>query len=489
MSNSTAPLSDDYQLVFLLSDLGFPVSSNLFGQLTIAINLCRLIPKILKNADIYILTSGKCTNTSIGKNIHVTQVNDPFLDHSAYKLELEKILKNKKSTIATSFMIHRDAAAVYEISKLKKSYSNLRLIVGLYCTAGEYFYDELQIQDHLSPQAKDYISTKNLYTANVKKYLAILLNEKSIDKYLVINKYTKKTYLSKEVRKLIPTEKIYIIGSGEDKSLFKPVTNKQAKLIRKKYIFDENEFLLCYSTRFTQYKGSDIMEKILDHYNNCVISPTFLFPLYPSSDTILLLKGLLKYKELLKNKKIKFFLELYRQKYLLNIAWPVFHKEACLSLTNFIKGLPDQSRKYVENNYLGILDFPYYNLVNLVIRPSIADSQAITLFESALCNCPTIGTERVGFYHDIKALKKYAIKLPDSLKIFNRYSDYKTPNYNRSVKLVTKKFISMIEKERKKFADGLDPEDTRTLILKNGFTSDVMVKRHISLYKSLFAID
>lgn len=487
MNSSKSSLNDKYQLVFLLSDLGFPVSHNLFGQLSIVIDLCSFIHKTLQNVDIYILTSGICTETDISKNIHVINTTDPFLDSLAYRHKLEKILKNKKPTIVTSFMIHRDAAAVYELSKLRKIYFNMKLLIGLYCTAGEYFYDELPIPNSLSQQAKDYILAKNIYTATMKKYLTIMLNENSVDKYLVHNKYTKRTYLSKKLKQIIPSEKIYIIGGGEDERLFKPITDKQKKLIRKKYMLDEKEFILCFSTRFTQYKGSDILEAILNFYNKCTTAPTFLFPLYPNFDTILLSEALLKYKKLLKNNKIKFFLGLYRQKHLLKKDWPLFYEKACVDLANFIKNLPTQPKGYMERNCLGILSFPYYNLVNLILRPSIADSQPNTLFESALCNCPTVGTDRVGFYHDISALKRYAIKLPNSLRIFNRYSNYKTPVYKDSVKLVAKEFVSMIENEKKNFERKLNPANTRALVLKNGFTSKAMVKRHIKLYENLIA--
>lgn len=475
-----------YQLVFLLSDLGFPISNNLFGQLSRAIDLCRFIHKALKNVEIYIFTSGTYIKTYISGNVRVIHTADPFLDSSAYKSELEKIIKNEKPTIVTSFMIHRDAAAVYELSKLKKTYSNLRLLIGLYCTADEYFYDELPIPNFLPQQAKDYISVKNIYTTTMKKYLTFMLNENSVDKYLVLNRYTKKTYLSKKLKQIVPAEKIYIIGGGADEKLFKPITDKKRKLIRKKYVLDEKEFILCFSTRFTQYKGSDILKAILNFYNKRVTAPTFLFPLYPNSDTFLLSKKLLKYKKLLKNNKIKFFLGLYRQKRLLKKDWTSFYERTCIDLVDFINNLPFQSKEYIERNFLGVLSFPYYYLVNLILRPSIADSQSNTLFESALCNCPAVGTDRVGFYHDISELRKYAIKLPDSLQVFNRYSDYKTPEYKDCVELVSKEFVSMIENERKKFERKLNPTNTRTLILKHGFTSEAMVKKHAKLYRSLF---
>ncbi|OGH38334.1 MAG: hypothetical protein A3B44_01675 [Candidatus Levybacteria bacterium RIFCSPLOWO2_01_FULL_38_21] len=487
MNHSKSLLNNGYQLVFLLSDLGFPISNNLFGQLTIAIDLCRFAHKDFKEVDIYILTSGTYTKTCISKNIRVIHTNDPFIDPSAYKRELGKILKNKKPTIATSFMIHRDAAAVYELSKLKKTFSNLLLLIGLYCTAREYFYDELPIRNFISQKAKDYILAKNKYTAAMKRYLTMMLNENSIDKYLVLNEYTKKAYLAKELRRIIPPDKIYVIRGGADEKLFKPITNKQKMLIRKKYMLDERKFILCFGTRFTQYKGADILEEILNYYNNNIIAPTFLFPLYPNSDTVLLSNKLLGYKKLLEKNKIKFFLDLSRQKCLLQRDWPTLYKKTCLDIDSFIKNLPTESKKYIEKNYLGVLDFPYYHLANIVLRPSIADSQAITLFESALCNCPAYGTNRTGFYHDLDELREYSVKLPSNIQIFNRYSDYKTHQYNDSVKSVAEEFVHMINKEMENFEKKLDPVHTRELVIRNGFTSKAMVKRHVQLYKSLFA--
>ena len=97
----------------------------------------------------------------------------------------------------------------------------------------------------------------------MKRYLTMMLNENSIDKYLVLNEYTKKAYLAKELRRIIPPDKIYVIRGGADEKLFKPITNKQKMLIRKKYMLDERKFILCFGTRFTQYKGADILDGVM----------------------------------------------------------------------------------------------------------------------------------------------------------------------------------------------------------------------------------
>lgn len=478
-------LNKEYQLVFLLSDLGFPVSNNLFGQLTIVMDLCRLINKSLNNVDIYILTSGKHTRINLGKNIHVLNITDPLVDSLAYKYALEKILKNKKTTIVTSMMIHRDCIAVYEAAKLKATYSNLRILIGLYCTANEYFYKVLPISNAVSQSAKEYIEAKNTYTLTMQRYLGLMFKEDLVDKYLVPNEYTQQTYLDQNLERVILSKKIYILGSGADENLFNPVTPNQKKRIKKKYFINSKEFILCFGTRFTQYKGADIFEEILNYYNHKLTSPTFLFPFYPNGDTIFLLEKLSKYKRLLKYNKIKFCLDLYRQKFLLNKKWSNVYQESRLTLDIFINNLKSSSKEYVEKNFLGVLDFPIYHLADLLLRPSIADSQAITLFESSLCNCPTIGTDRVGFYHDVKELESYGVKLPESIQVFNKYADYKTPQYNKDIKSIARKFIVLIEKEMECFKQEVTPINSRQLIIKNGFTSKDMVKRHLDLYKTL----
>lgn len=473
--------SNEYQLVFFLSDLGFPTSNNLFGQLTIVIDLCRLIKK---NIDVYILTTNKNNKVYLDKNIHILNINDPFVDHLAYKSKLEAILKNKKTTIATSMMIHRDCEALYKAAKLKKIYPNLKILVGLYCTANEYFYKILPIPK-FPRQARKYIKVKNIYTLTMKKYLKLMAKENLIDRYLVPNQYTKNTYLDKKLDNVILPTKICVVESGSDETLFKPISLRKKASIKRKHLTNSNEFTVCFGTRFTQYKGADILEEVLSYYNSSKESPTFLFPLYPNLDTIVLSKVILQYKYLLKNRKIKFFLDLYRQKTLFGKQWLPYYKKSTSLLEKFISSLEEKPQKYIEKSFLGVLDFPIYHLIDLMLRPSIADSQGIALFESSLCNCPTVGTNRVGFYHDVKELTNYAVKLSKNIQIYNRYASYKTPQYVKEVRSAATRFIHIIESEMKKFKKEIKPFNSRRLIIKNNFTSKEMLKRHIKLYKNL----
>ncbi|WP_457557127.1 glycosyltransferase [Candidatus Harpocratesius sp.] len=461
------------KIVELMADYNLGYNSLFFGQFSLIqdhIKHWKMINIGRKEIPIKFYFIG--SNVS-GKN--AIKIKNPITNKEAYLKPILDLCKEQEPVFVVSHFIHKEAPSLLCLNKVKLKYKNFFLIIILHCTQNEFLMPWLK-----KNQIQDKRLEESFFRSLEFRNSVYRLSKQNIsDKFIAVSKKTKESYLHDPNNKLIQEGKIIEIFNGVSEKHYTIIKKKKISEYRRNLRIEEGTFIGC-TIRWTHTKGKDILEAFLDLLEQSIQNHKFhfFFPVIIHDQVFELIKKIPeKYPLLYQNNRIHGFLDISR---IVNSVFPV-------DLEQIKKNYQDELQKYSESFiqifnkiFIGFIKFPIYQILDIYIRPSIAEAFGLGTVESYLCGVPVIASDRGGCRTLVDS--KYQIHLNQNIKIKNIIKEFRTENYFFHIKQAAIQLLNLVYQLEK---NKLDKKKLRNRMIRSGYTTNDMLKQYSKLFVKL----
>ena len=460
----------------LMSSCGFPVARHLYGQTFLKIDLLTGFSLHSRlEVEWHLIGSGLNTPSGLAsvKEWEVDIARDPL----AYASVIRRLCKKGTPVVAVSSFAMDDSALLMPLSLLRRDCPNLRLVVLLHCMRHEY------IRRILVPSPADVQPGVPHFDHNARSigWLSLLKSDGRwdfIDSYVAVSDEVKRSFASPDpyLGEVLPKpEKVTIIPNGVDREIYHPPAGDLVDRYKNEIGMNAS-FVVGTTAGWKQYKGSAILREILRHYaRDPAGAPDFLFPLIPDYSGRLLLEDLAMegISNLVSGGRIHLFFDIAKWQKLPN------RDEIRRSYEDLIaeleKDLPAPLGDTFRSCWRGLVDYPVQWLMDLYLRPSLAEAFGRGPWEARMCGVETIVADRdalAGFGAEA------CVTLPDDLLIGKKESA-------GSLARAAGRFIERIERARSE-TDGGPIAGSSRRASSSCSTVPEMVERYENHFISLF---
>lgn len=404
-------------LIITFANRSFPYDKNMFGQLSRLKFL--LNDKQMNNFDKIILISSKGFNFKDDEYPHIKnkiiklKSTKPSINLFTYLTNLNKHISKEDEITLVSFLPDSEQAGLLGLLPFAILKYNINFYIGLFCTANEYLIN-FKLNNWIFAKA----IRGNLYAYYrflrvgmmhifLKTFSSKQLNNRV--KFITNSNFTYKSFIDSGYFKK-EDENFIIINSGCDTNIY----NKEGSM--------HDQLKICFANRFTNLKGEEIMKRFLESeyiknseykiyitfYTNNNNTTRLIKYLY-SAQTKINLSNIVLYQDISKfvNQKDKIRTE----------------------INNDIEKLETKYKDFVKNNFkIELFEKTIFKQCAFFLRPSLYDSQPVSIIESLHCGCIPIISNRCGLPTNLSLPSYQIFNIPDEIVLQNKYIDnlYKT---------------------------------------------------------------
>lgn len=465
-------------VIELMGRRGFPATESLYGQNILKTDLLRYLTN---DSGVMWHFLGSNISDNLSRD-NVTVVNIPtsaWDTHGAYCDYVKNLCESTSDpVILVSSFAHEEQNQLIDVFKLKHLYSNLKTVVVLHCPKPELVRNKNKVNDLLEFGSGTW---QNQSTSGWIRLLKEGVSNKLVDKWVAVSSVVAESFsldLNQHNGSNVTT-----IVNGVDEIRHHILRSSEKEKIKRKLGLDDLP-IVGTTSGYKQAKGDLIMRNILSHYaSNTDSSPQFLFPILPGYSSDRLLREILKrdIRDLLINKKLFLFFDVS--------AWMgvVPFNDLKTHYTHeankqFAKFSPEEG-DLLRRAWLGILDFPVQQIMDIYIRPSLSEAFGRGSVEAGLCGNVVIPSDR-GYMHKY-SLPDNVVHLPKPL-VLKHKDEPVDESFINAAQNASCGFIKIININLKKILDGeLDPVLNRSLCLNTCPSISVMTQEWSSLFKEL----
>ena len=455
----------------LMGTVGFPVAHRLYGQNFLKIDLISGFPRFgIADIEWHLIGAGLTPPTGF-PGVQTWEV-DPVNTPGAYLPVLRQLATKYASLIVVSSFAMDDAAQIISLASLKKEFPGLSLVVILHCTRQEYIRNIVAAESGgraMAPSTQD-------HNGRTIRWLSLLDADRQwnfIDSYVAVSKEVASSFRLPDsyFGRVMPcTNKVTVIPNGVDNEVYRVPDPDSLRETRRNFGV-EGRYVVGTTSGWKQYKGSAIMREILAGYaakpHN---SPDFLFPLLHDYSALALLKDLSapRLSPLVESRRIHLFFDLAKWEKL--PGREAIRDAYEIRFEKLREELPTDLAFTLDACWRGFIHTPSQWLMDLYIRPSIAEAFGRGLWEARLCGVRTVVSDRDGLPCGDNG---DVVSLPDDLLLG-------VDNPIESSIEAARRFMDIIESARNKAGKGSDHFQASSCI-----TIPEMVDRYEKHFMSL----
>jgi hypothetical protein len=465
-------------VIELMGRRGFPATESLYGQNILKTDLLRYLTN---DSGVMWHFLGSNISDSISRD-NVTVVNIPtsaWGAHGAYCNYVKNLCENTSDpVILVSSFAHEEQDQLIDVFKLKRLYSNLKTVVVLHCPKPELVRNKNEVNDFLEFGSGTW---QNQSTSGWIRLLKKGVSDKLVDKWVAVSSVVAESF-SLDLNQSNGSN-VTTIVNGVDEIRHHILEASEKETIKRQLGLDDLP-IVGTTSGYKQAKGDLIMRNILSYYaSNTDSSPQFLFPMLPGYSSDRLLREILKkdIRDLLINKKLFLFFDASAWTGVVpfnDLETHYMHE----ANKQFAKFSPEEGA-LLRRVWLGILDFPVQQIMDIYIRPSLSEAFGRGSVEAGLCGSVVIPSDR-GYMHKY-SLHDNVVHLPRSL-VLKHKDEPVDESFIDAAQNASDRFIKIIDINLKKILDGeLDPVLNRSLCLDTCPSINVMVQEWSSLFKEL----
>lgn len=399
---------------------------------------------------------------------------DPCQHPGAYRNSLEKICREGGPVFGFSHFIHKDAAALTRLKALFKLYPEFYLLIILHCTRDEFLRPWSRDEDSPPQKARDQSQRGQVFQSALE-----IFSDQKRSLFVAVSDSARDSYLNPEFGPCLQPRRVVTIPNGVSAEHYKPIPEPRRR-DRRRSLGLEGRVLLGITNRWTQAKGKDILEGLLDVMEKQAAADpfTFLFPALIHDQLFDFITRIpRRYPRLWEMGKLKAYLDLSK------LARSPFHPD--LEEIKHTHRSEWQSHIFSqkdirENLFLGYLEFPVQTILDIYLRPSVAEAFGLGTIEAYLCNVPVLSSDRGGS-RDL-VLQEHQVSYPPEINLRGHLPGYRDPAYNRAVKRSAEDFYQQIQDM---ILSQLAPFDFRERVIKAGYTVRSMIREYQRCLRNL----
>jgi glycosyltransferase involved in cell wall biosynthesis len=145
-----------------------------------------------------------------------------------------------------------------------------------------------------------------------------------------------------------------------------------------------------------------------------------------------------------------------------------------------IEAQPEEMRGIFEQIFLGFLDYPVHTLLDVYLRPSVAEAFGLGTVEAYLCGVPVLASDRDGCGELV--LPEHQVHLASDIDLRGHYHDYADPAYRAAVSKAADDLFAMLSAPSTWQVPG---RELRSRMIASGYTTDSMLLRYNRLLTDL----
>ncbi|UCH95450.1 MAG: glycosyltransferase family 4 protein [Candidatus Aminicenantes bacterium] len=395
-------------------------------------------------------------------------VPDPTGNNHAYIDTVSQLCEEGLPVFALSHFIHKDSLALLQLCDLKSHFPNLVLLVILHCTRDEF----LRPWSDSTPLHNKRSRRQAKRAEDFRFSLSLLAKKGAVDAFIAVSESTKQSYIKMGKTPSISPDLITVIDNGVDVKFYLiPGRGKKAKY-RLKYGIPGGMVIGC-TNRWTQTKGKDILESLLDHLEReaNTFPTTFLFPLIIHDQLFQFIKSIPKrYPRLYEMNRIRGFLDVSKLKispFKCNLAAikRKYHSEIQKQAKSILKVFNRIS--------MGFLDHPIYTLLDVYLRPSIAEAFGLSIVEAYFCGIPVLGSNRGGCGQLI--LPEHQVYYTSDINLHSCSENPANQAYLKAINQVSEAFFKLLTMTARA---PLPARILRTRMIRAGYSTRKMIGRY-----------
>ena len=313
---------------------------------------------------------------------------DPTRDTRAYVGPIAELCRNGQLVVVFSHFIHKDAKALAELARLKRSFGNLFLVVILHCTRDEFLCSGAELN---APRARQQVERAAAFRESMKFFR----EDNAVDRFVAVSNAARQSYLEGPKEIAIPPDRIETVVNGADPVCYRMVSAKGRARRRRQLGIAPGLVLGC-TSRWTQAKGKDVLEALLDRLEERAgqFPATFLFPLLLHDQLFQFLNQLpRRYPRLYQAGRLRGFVDLSRLKRSV-FSWDL--EAVCKAYQQALAFQSEGVRQVWKQIAVGFLEEPVQELLDIYLRPSIAEAFGLGNAEAYLCGVPVLASDRGG---------------------------------------------------------------------------------------------
>lgn len=400
-------------------------------------------------------------------------VPDPTENDQAYAETLEELCREGDPVFALGHFIHKDAAALIRLSDLKTKFQNLTLMIILHCTREEF------LRPRASPFLADSVRERRRArrAADFRRSLNFLAEEGRVDCFIAVSESTRQTYVQKGLEPSVPADKIRVVPNGANAQAYYIPSHRMKSEWRSALGLKEGMVIGC-TNRWTQAKGKDIFEAILDilEQKNTGFPITFLFPVIVHDQIFRFLENIPdRYPNLFEQGRIRGFLDiskLKRSPFTCNLETV---RREYLSQVSAQSG-PVQ--EIFERIFVGFIDFPVHFLFDVYLRPSVAEAFGLGIVEAYLCGVPVISSNRGGCGELV--FPRHQVAYSPDIHLLEDRRDPANRIYRKAVLEAAENFVTLLFGIQR---ECIPAQKLRSRMVNGGYTTSRMLQRYSRLLR------
>jgi glycosyltransferase involved in cell wall biosynthesis len=478
MASSTTPSSPPpcVRIVDLLADYGTAFNPSFFGQFSLIQDLALAWQRQPVGGRELPVEHWYVGSHALGPRC--LAASEPDLDPRAYAPAIERLCEDGAPVVVFAHFVHKDAVAVAGLRRLRVACPWLRVVVVLHCTRDEFTRPALEPRSTANPDPPSPRAVRSLQRARAfRDLLARNVEPGLVDRFVAVSHAAFDSYVAPASGPDLPAERVLTIPNGVDASLYRPLSPAQRAAWRDELGLPPG-LVIGWTQRWTQAKGKDVLEALLDRLEQRVATmpTTFLLPLLVHDDLFCFLDALPeRYPRLYEQNRVRCYLDISRQARALAHAEPAGIEEA---LRATVSGWSPKLLRVFDRSFVGLLRRPVHPLLDWYLRPSVAEAFGLGTVEAHLCGVPTLASDRGGCAELV--LPRHQVAFPPALALLGPSNTQPEPAYQRACNEAADAFLALLDAD-----DRPPPADLRRMVLERGHTTERMLEGYRTMVEAL----
>lgn len=400
-------------------------------------------------------------------------VPDPTSVISAYLAAVGRLCREGSPVFVFSHFIHKDSPALMQLGELRSAFPHLKIVVILHCTRDEFLRPGSGTASPEDARARRRASR----AAGFRDCLVSMAGGGPVDALIAVSRSARRSYIRNGDLPPLEPGLIEVIANGVDIERFRIPTIRQKERYRSVPGIPEGVVLGC-TNRWTRAKGKDILEALLDRLEREIdhFPVVFLFPLIVHDQLFRFVDSLPnRYPKMYAGNRIRGFLDISG---LIDSPFRCSRSRIEHRYYRDIRNQPLSIRRVFQRISLGLIEFPVYWMLDIFLRPSIAEAFGLSMVEAYACGIPVIGSDRGGCGEII--LPDHQVRYPDVLALAGDSENPTRRDFQGAVNMAAGIFFRRI------VSIGESPEPARCLrqrMVKAGFTTRRVIGRYNKLIR------